>query len=223
MTDITMNYEKIDKLLIKLKSTYDQLSEEEVEYEKLAPATKEEVEELEKNLSQNIPTSLKYFLLNFSKELSFRAFLPDDCELPEELEEIFSACFTISLDEILDGEESRKNWVNSCFEDPDNEYDKVWHNKLGFMTVENGDVIAFDLLDDKEDKKVVYLSHDDGEGHGWVLGDNFASYLEKLILIGGCGSEECQMTPFCQDSTSGIDPYCENAKNYRKIIGFNVE
>ena len=217
-----MNYKKIDKLLLRLKTAYEQFGVEEVEYKKSKPATKKEVEELEIKLGQKLPTSLKDFFLNFSKELSFDVSLPDDYELPDELDEIFCAYFTVSLDEMLNAEESRKSWIESCFNNMDDEYDRIWHNKLGFMTVGNGDVIAFDLLDNNEDKKVVYLSHDDGEGHGYILGSNFASYLENLILVGGCGNEDWQMIPFCQDETSGIDSLCENAKMYREIIGFET-
>ncbi len=222
MTDMKMNYKKIDELLVRLKSAYEQVSEDEVEYKKSPPATKLEVEELEEKLGQKLPISIKDFLLNFSKELTFYACLPDNYELPDELDEILSAYITVSLDEILNAEKSRQSWINSCFGNLDDEYDKVWHNKLGFMTVPNGDVIAFDLLDNKKDKRVVYLSHDDGEGHGYILADNFASYLENLILVGGCGNEDWQMTPFCKDSTSGINPFCKNAKNYREIIGFDI-
>lgn len=100
--------------------------------------------------------------------------------------------------------------------DPDNDYDRVWHNKLGFMTVANGDIIAFDLDDPGDDKKVVYLSHDDGEGHGHTLGDSFLAYFSNLLLIGGCGNEDWQMIPFL--GPSGLDPDCGNAKTYRELI-----
>lgn len=222
MSYTTMNYEKIDELFITLKMAYEQFSEDVVEYKKSERATEEEVEELETTIGQKLPVSLKDFFLNFSKEVYFNATLPDDYELPDELRGIFCAYFTVSLDEILVAEESRKDLME-CSGDLDDEYDRVWHNKLGFMTVPNGDVIAFDLLDNEEDKKVVYLSHEGDDSHGWILGDNFASYLEKLILVGGCGNEDWQMIPFCRDCTSGIDPFCENAKHYREIIGFNVE
>ena len=44
------------------------------------------------------------------------------------------------------------------------------NTKLGFMNVPNGDVIAFDMKESEINPSVVYLSHDDGEGHDiyWV-------------------------------------------------------
>lgn len=86
------------------------------------------------------------------------------------------------------------------------------------MTVGNGDVIALDIALDKDNPPVVYLSHDDGEGHGYILGKTFNQYLENLLLVGGCGNEDWQMLPFCPNKESGIDPECQNAKMYREII-----
>ena len=43
------------------------------------------------------------------------------------------------------------------------------NTKLGFMNIPNGDVIAFDMKESEINPSVVYLSHDDGEGHGYIL------------------------------------------------------
>ena len=69
---------------------------------------------------------------------------------------------------------------------------------------------------------VVYLSHDDGEGHGYILGKDFNTYLEQLLLVGACGNEDWQMLPFCLDAQSEIVSDCENAKEYRKLIGLQI-
>ena len=57
------------------------------------------------------------------------------------------------------------------------------NTKLGFMNVPNGDVIAFDMKESEINPSVVYLSHDDGEGHGYILGKDFNTYLEQLLLV----------------------------------------
>lgn len=67
---------------------------------------------------------------------------------------------------------------------------------MGFMNVPNGDVIAFDMKESEINPSVVYLSHDDGEGHGYILGKDFNTYLEQLLLVGACGNEDWQMLPF---------------------------
>ena len=71
---------------------------------------------------------------------------------------------------------------------------------MGFMNVPNGDVIAFDMKESEINPSVVYLSHDDG----------------------ACGNEDWQMLPFCLDAQSGIVSDCENAKEYRKLIGLQI-
>ena len=202
-----------------LHRTYCKICEpEKVEYKKDICATQNEIDELERKLLIPIPKSLKDTFLFFSKNIDFYAYLPDEFELPQELREIFSASFEVSMKEMILAEQSRKSWVEGCFSNQNDDYDKVWHNKLGFMTVPNGDIIAFDLSDPKDDKKVVYLSHDDGEGHGVVLGENFEEYFSNLLLIGGCGNEDWQMIPFI-DKAKGLCANSENADTYRKLIG----
>lgn len=217
-----MNYNDIRTLLEQLKCTYEKICED-VELVVAEPATIEEVEKVEQELGRKLPVQIRDFFLQFSKECSFSAFLPDDMELPDDLEEIFSATFVISLDEVVNAEGSRKSWAEECFSDEEDEYDKVWHNKLGLMTVGNGDVIAFDTGVASENAPVVYLSHDDGEGHGYVLGKDFCSYLENLLLVGACGNEDWQVLPFCENQDAGINPLCANADAYREIIGFDIK
>lgn len=196
---------------------YKKIGCENVAFSKQPPATMAEIEKLEKKIKCTIPISLKETLLNFSKKIMFDAQLPDDFELPSDLEEIFSAEFLISLSEIESAEDSRKSWVEGSFMNIEDDYDKVWHDKLGFMKVSNGDVIAFDLKDENEDKRVVYLSHDGSESHGMILGKNFKEYFSNLILIGACGLEDWQVKPFI-DGETGINPNCKNAEEYRKLI-----
>ncbi|MEG0408775.1 MAG: SMI1/KNR4 family protein [Bacilli bacterium] len=185
-------------------------------------ATKHQISELEEKIGIDLPQQLKTFFLDFSQECEVNVFLPDNLSLPKELQEIFSACLLISLEEIENAENSRKGWVDACFTNEEDEYDKVWHHKLGLMTVGNGDVIALDIESNPTNPSVIYLSHDDGEGHGYILGKDFNSYLQSLLDIGLCGNEDWQVIPFIQDSQSGINAYCENANTYRKIIGFNL-
>lgn len=216
-----MDYQKIDELLIKLKNAYESIgAETKLVAEK--PASIAEVEEAEKKLGRKLPLQLRDFFLRYAKKCGFSAFLPDDFKLPHELRHIFSATFLISLEAVADAEETRKGWVEDCFPDAEDAYDAVWHNKLGFMHVPNGDIIAFDVAESETNPPVIYLSHDDGEGHGYVLGKDFDTYFEQLLRVGACGNEDWQMLPFCTDSRSGIVSDCENAVEYRRIIGLEI-
>lgn len=216
-----MDFEQIDLLLDRLKTAYKQICGEVI-YTKERKADEKEIQEIENRLGQKLPKSLRDFFLNDSKNVMFDAKLPEDLELPYELRGIFCAYLSISLENIAEIEDCRKGYAESVFNNMEDHYDKVWHNKLGFMGVRNGDVIAFDLASPSDDKPVVYLSHDDGEGHGYLLGRSFAEYLENILLIGGCGNEDWQMLPFCKNTVSGLDPFCENAVKYRRIIGYEI-
>lgn len=213
-----MDYDKIEHMLQKLTDTYKKICGEAT-FTKEPPASEEEILKTEKQAGVRLPTELREFLSHFSKHCEFYAFFSDKIELPYELRELFSAYLLISMDEIINAEGSRKDWLENCFPNQDDPYDKVWHNKLGIMTVANGDVIALDIGINAENPPVIYLSHDDGDGHGAILGKTFNHFLEALLQVGCCGNEDWQMLPFCKDSQSGIDPSCNNAIKYRQIIG----
>lgn len=216
-----MDYQKISELLLKLKSAYESIGAE-TELVVEDPASITEVEAVENRFEKKLPLQIRNFFLQYSRKCEFTAWLPDDFELPDELDEIFSANFLISLEEFADAENARKGWVEGCFTNEEDEYDAVWYHKLGFMNVPNGDVIAFDMKENETNPPVVYLSHDDGEGHGYILGKDFDTYFEQLLLVGACGNEDWQMLPFCLDAQSGIVSECENAKEYRGIIGLQI-
>lgn len=40
----------------------------------------------------------------------------------------------------------------------------------------NGDYLAFDL-NHSNDAPIVYLSHDDGDGHGYKIANNFIEFI----------------------------------------------
>jgi hypothetical protein len=46
---------------------------------------------------------------------------------------------------------------------------------------------------------------------------------KNLIMCGGCGMEDWQIEPFISDSEIGVDPDCENAKTFRRLIDFHYE
>lgn len=46
----------------------------------------------------------------------------------------------------------------------------------------NGDYLAFDMKDDI-DAPIIYLSHDDGEGHGYKIANNFIEFIENWSRV----------------------------------------
>lgn len=217
-----MSYSKLIKSLELLKETLNSSNSKAILHVDVA-ATKEEIEETERKLRTQLPNSLKEFFSTVSKDINF--FIDLDETLLKEIQknkkffDIGLFELNISLSGIIDAQDSIENWVNECFFNPEDDYDKVWHNKLGLMCIGNGDVIALDLLSDKDEPNVVYLSHDDAEEHGWILGLNFESYITNYVGIACSGLESWGTAPFITDPKIGIDMMCDNAIAFRQLLG----
>jgi hypothetical protein len=136
-----------------------------------------------------LPAEFRDTLLTVSSHCEFSWFLPNDFELPQLLRQIFSGELHWSLELLWQFNEAREGWIREVFSNPEDEYDKVWYNKFVFQEVGNGDFIAIDLLPESYGK-VVYLSHDDGEGHGCVMADSFKALLTDWVELGCVGGED---------------------------------
>ncbi|WP_407270472.1 SMI1/KNR4 family protein [Radiobacillus sp. PE A8.2] len=180
-------------------------------------ATMQQIARMERKLGVALPTSFRKVLLEFSADLNFRWFLPDDVHMDEELIDATSGSVHWNLEMMELFEEQRKSWIKEVFPNPDDEYDKVWHDKLAFYAVSNGDLIAFDLSDN--DGAVVYLSHEDGEGHGYKLGENFIDFINKWSRIAFVGGEDWIWLPFASESGFVADD--EVAERFRKMLDFD--
>ena len=182
------------------------------------PATRTEVEQLEKQLGSTLPQSFRDALLAVSRSVDFTWFAPPDLTFDPPFDGIFSGCLAWSLESTLAAETNRRSWVAEVFRDPGDAYDRVWHDKLGFADVGNGDIIAFELGADANGA-VVYLSHDDGEGHGYWMAANFADLIASWVPLACVGGEDWQWLPFTSSPTSGIDPHSPNGRLWRETIG----
>jgi len=182
-------------------------------------ATEKEVAAIEEKLGFPLPKSLKEVLLSFSRKVEYRWFFPDEFEL--ELSEIFSGDRHWSLEWLHDFNESKNGWVEECFPNKEDPYDVVWHNKLAFHEVGNGDYLAIDMSS-PEAEPVVYLSHDDGDGHGVELAKNFRDFVFESSLIGCVGGEDWQQMPFIKRGNKHINVNCANAIKLREVLGIKA-
>ena len=156
------------------------------------PVKEEEILDVEQKLGYRIPEDFRDILLNYSSYFEYYWDYDDEknIKLPNNLKDIFSGDLHWGLDLLLNFEESRQGWVDICYPNYNDEYDKVWHNKLALYEVGNGDYFAIEL--EKENYgKIVYLSHDGGDDWQWE--------------------------PFYMEG-KGIDSECENAKLWREYI-----
>ena len=188
------------------------------------PATEEEIEAVEAKLGYTLPPHFREVLLENTAHLDFYWDINDitdegDISLPDKLVEIFRGQLLFGLDLLLDYEDDRKGWVKEVYPDYNNEYDRVWHNKMAFHQVGNGDYIAIEL-ELENYGKVVYLSHDGSENHGLYIASNFKEFLMNYAAIGCIGGEDWQWEPFYTEGKD-IDPTCENAQAWYKVLGID--
>ena len=186
------------------------------------PATVAEIAKIESALGTSIPSSLRNVFTTYSNAVDIAWQLPDGNEPPEPFDEIFSGQLNFNLHRLPEIQSDYNGWVENCFSDAGNSYDRVWHNKFAFLKVPNGDMVAIDL-NEKDHQPVVYLSHDDGEGHGYMLGNDAEDFIDRFLRIGCPGLEDWQWLPFVADSESGIIPACDNAVQWRQWFKLNTQ
>ena len=215
-------YEQIVSKLKWYKQRVEELGSYTTELIIEKPASEKEVSELEERLGCSLPKDLRKVLLEFSSHLEFYWNIYDEekeiLKLPEELSNIFSGNLHFGLKLLPVFEESRKDWIKICYPDYTNPYDKIYHNKLAFYEVGNGDLLAIDL--EKESYgNIVYLSHDGDEMHGYVMAHSFIELLEEWTKLGCVGGECWQWETFTNNQTGPIGSECANAKFWLKTIG----
>jgi hypothetical protein len=181
------------------------------------PATEAEVAAVQQELGIALPVSLRQVLTGFSRAVDFSWFLPEGTRFPEPFHEIFSGECSWDLGSLVELERTRRRWIEGVFPDPEDRYDRVWLRKLAFLEVANGDLLALDLAE--PEAPVVYLSHDDGNGHGYRLGRDFADFIERWTTLGCPGAEDWQMLPFLPTPDGGLDISGENAAAWRALLG----
>ena len=188
------------------------------------PATEDEIKAVEAKLGYTLPPHFREVLLENTAHLEFGWDIDDiideeDISLPDKLAEIFRGKLLFGLDLLLDYEEDRQDWEGEVYPNSDKEYDRVWHNKMSFFRVGNGDYIAIEL-EPENYGKVVYISHDGSENHGLYIADNFKEFLMNYAAVGCTGGEDWQWEPF-YTKDKGIDPTSKNAKTWYKVLGIN--
>lgn len=196
----------------------------------MPPATPEAVAAVEAEIGQVLPSQFRKTLLEFSAHVEMYWGLEADWnfglnDIESTSEHLFyyrGACVW-DIDALPLWESWRKEAEDDSY-DPNGTFifDEKWRNKLALYSVANGDKLAFDLAYG-DDAPVVYLSHEDGKGHGYRLGDNFFDFMDRWSLLGCPGPEDWEMMPFLPDATSGLNTTGENARKWREWFGLDFE
>jgi hypothetical protein len=180
------------------------------------PASESEIVAIERGLGFPLPASFRRVLTTYSRAVDIGWQLPEDAEPP--FAGIFAGECRWSLAGLPALVREHREWIDVCFKDPEDRYDREWHGKLPVLSVGNGDMVAIDLADEA----VVYLSHDDGEGHGYRLGADFEDYLDRLSRLGCVGAEDWQWLPFVDGPGSFLLPHGQNAVLWRQWFGLEL-
>lgn len=170
-------------------------------------ATIEEVKQKESELGYKLPPSYKSIVLNFSKSLSFYYSFSDDTMIPKEFSEIFSGEINWDISSLQNLDSLADDLI-----DDGEEYGKNLRGKLEFTQAGNGDIYAFDMKAEGEEKPVIYWDHE--EDTVTYIADSFIDYLEKITELNCVGSEKWQIEYFL--SSSGIEVSSLEAQRWKQ-------
>ena len=181
------------------------------------PASEQEVASVEAALGMAVPASLRRVLTEFSACVNLRWELPDPTGLPEELRQIGIGYLAWDIGTITNLYAAYRKWIEICFSNVHDAYDRVWHDKFPVLDVRNGDFIAI-VTEGTDAGAVTFLCHDGDDFHGARLADDFEDFLNRYIALGCAGPDGWTLDVFAGDLNLGLQTDCSNAKLWRACL-----
>lgn len=170
-------------------------------------ATLQEIMEKEKELGFRLPPSYRHVVQNFTKSFSFSYNFSDNIIVPEEFAEIASGEVYWDSSNL-----TNLNQLADHLMEDGIDYGYNLRNKLEFSHSCNGDIYAFDMAVEGEEKPVVYWDHE--VDTITYLADSFIDYLEKITELNCIGSGKWQFEYFLTEH--GLDTSGVKAMNWKK-------
>lgn len=189
MEDFKILISRWEQILLKLENNNGNVHPIEIGKK----ATIQEIEAKEKELGCHLPSSYKYILHNLGKSLSFYYSFSEDTMIPSEFTEIFSGEINWNIDFL----QNLNMLANELMEDGE-DYGRSLRGKLEFSQVGNGDIYAFDMSVESDEKPVIYWDHE--EDTVTYVADSFIDYLFRITELGCIGSEKWQLEYFLSDT-----------------------
>lgn len=207
--------------LQKLKPFFDEI---DIVSSFQSPLTEAEIVEIKSKSEKYIPLELINFWTTGSANLSCHYYLSKPkTERLSQINEMFGlqnciyggASFMIANklpEKLLDLKEwAEETWI---VEYPNEQ--KFWLNSVPFFEMRNGDYLALDIAEEKDNPPVIYLSHDDESS---VISESFTDFLtnwESLCYIG----PEGWLLDIFQNEKGFICPDSGKAEKLRNIFAF---
>ncbi len=183
------------------------------------PISIKKIEQIEKHTNQIFPDDFKLVLSKYASAVHLNWHMNED--QVEGFKDIFCGGGYGYIWEVELLEEIHNDylgWLRDCWTDPNDSYGGVYYDKVPFISVPNGDLIAFDKKIINGQSEVIYLSHDDGELHGHRLAKNFVEFISKWSNLGCVGTEEWQMSPFYDFENKEIYSAGEAIDKWKAIL-----
>ena len=185
------------------------------------PASESDLAEIEAHLKHSIPSQLRHMFTTFSRHIQFGWDWPHPWDLADLHFPRVHGGMRLGLSlQTLPG-------LQGCLPDIDalspqerawieNDYPDVLSlaaQAFPFLEVGNGDCLVIDL----RDHRVKYLSHDDPDETGSVLGRDFHHFMEQWSALGCLGPEVWMLEPFLDED--GLDARGTRSQMLRTGLG----
>lgn len=186
------------------------------------PARAAEVAEVETRLGFELPPACKEAFLSISRHIGFWWFAPDNLTFPAPFAANFSGHLEWELEALPNYDQQRRQGCEAGLADADDPVCAPWRNTLAFCSIGNGDMLGIDRSQGGSEG-IIYLDHEAGTGNGYFLADNLLDLVKRWVPLACAGGEDWQWRPFTTNASSGIDPDCDNAVSWQKLLGLAAQ
>lgn len=189
------------------------------------PLIESELIEITSKIDKQIPQELANFWLNGSRHCDCTYFCEDaKSEIVSQIETIFGSSQEIyggaSLIDAADLPQhllNCKDWAEETWVAEYPQDKGFWLNSVPFAEMNNGDYLALNIMEAKDNPPVIYLSHDDESSMIASSFTDFLTHWEQLCYVG----PEIWMLQNFRDENGFINLDSGKAKDLRKMLGSN--
>ncbi len=187
------------------------------------PLTESELTEIASKTDRQIPQELANFWLIGSRhcdcsyicEGAQSEIVPQIENIFGNFQEIYGGASLINAAELPQHFLNCRDWAEETWVAEYPKDKSFWLNSVPFVEMNNGNYLALDITEAKDNPPMIYLSHDDESS---VIAGSFTDFLthwERLCYIG----PESWMLENFQDESGYINSDSDKAEHLRKMLG----